>query len=289
MPFRYFNRTIPAILVAAALVWLYAGTFKELFKSWMNDGNYAHGIVVMPVALALVYAKRKTLADIPAAPSVAGNILLAAGVILFAFSRWSDITFLAGVSFVVVIAGMVWTFAGFKMLSELAFPIAFLIFMTPPPDFFVEKIGAPLQRASCSYAAMLGGLLGLDVESQGVMLLANGLTFQVDLPCSGIRAINALSAFSAVLAYLARTSPLRRVMIFVAAIPIAFAANVLRVFIVIVVANIDAVKSEVMRFHDASGPIVFMLALGLVLLIKRRFECTWQEDTCPTLSRSHSS
>lgn len=279
---RIISRIVPAILIVAATVWLYAATMKELFASWMSDGNYAHGIAVIPVSLILIYAKRRTLAKVPIEPSAAGNVLLALGVLVFLFSRWSDVTFLAGLSMVIVIAGLVWTFAGWRMLRELAFPIAFLIFTTPPPDFFVEKIGAPLQRASCAYAAMLGGMLGLSAESHGVVLWANGLTFEVDLPCSGIRAINCLTAFSAVLAYLAQTSNLRRSAIFLMAIPVAFAENVLRVLIVVIVANIDSLKGDVMRFHDASGPVVFMLALALVMLVKRRFECAWRDETCPT-------
>jgi len=279
---RTLSRFGPALLIAAAGIWLYAGTMKELLASWLSDGNYAHGIVVIPVALAIVCAKRRTLAKTPIEPAPAGNALLAAGVAVYAFSRWSDVTFLAGLSMVIVIAGLVWTFAGWRMLREVAFPIAFLMFMTPPPDFFIAKIGAPLQRASCSYAAMLAGTFGLDCESRGVTLLANGLTFEVDLPCSGIRAINCLTAFSAVLAYMARTSSVGRAAIFAAAIPLAFAANVLRVLIVIVVANIDSVQSSVMRFHDFSGPVVFVMALGVVILLKRRFECTWRDGKCAT-------
>jgi exosortase/archaeosortase family protein len=261
MRFRTLSRFIPAILIAAAAVWLYAGTMKELLASWLTDGNYAHGIVVIPVALAIVYAKRRTLAKTPIEPAPVGNALIAAGLVVYAFSRWSDVTFL---------------------LRELAFPIAFLMFMTPPPDFFVEKIGAPLQRASCSYASMLAGMCGLDCESRGVMLLANGLSFEVDLPCSGIRAINCLTAFSAVLAYTARTTNIARVAIFLVAVPLAFAANVLRVMIVIVVANIDSVQRDVMRFHDFSGPVVFVMALAVVILLKRRFECSWRDGKCAT-------
>ncbi len=282
MLFRTLSRYAPAILIAAAMIWLYAGTMRELFASWMSDGNYAHGIVVIPVALAIVFAKRKTLANTAVQPAPVGNLLLAAGVVVFAFSRWSDVTFLAGLSMVIVIAGLVWTFAGWRMLRELAFPIAFLLFMTPPPDFFVEKIGAPLQRASCQYASMIGGLFGLDCESHGVMLQANGMHFEVDLPCSGIRAINCLTAFSAVLAYLARTSNTARMAIFAAAVPVAFAANVLRVLIVVIVANIDSVQRDVMRFHDFSGPVVFVMALAVVILLKRRFEGTWRDGKCAT-------
>ena len=276
------SRVIPIVLIVAAGIWLYAGTLRELFKTWLTDGNYSHGIVVMPVAAAIAYSKRKKLAEMQIQPSGKGNLLLALGLTMFAFSRWSDVTFLAGLSLVIVVAGLVWTFAGFNILRELAFPIAFLVFMTPPPDFFVEKIGAPLQRASCSYAAMLGGICGFDVQSQGVMLLANGLTFEVDLPCSGIRAINCLTAFSAVLAYLARTKPIGRLGIFLAAIPVAFAANVLRVFVVIVAANVDAMKPDVMKFHDASGPVVFLLALAVVMFVKRRFECSLRDGAVPT-------
>lgn len=272
----------PAILIVAATGWLYAGTMRELFTAWLSDGNYAHGIVVIPVVLAIIAARRKTLRSIPIEPAPAGNLLLGAGVVVFAFSRWSDVTFLAGLSMVIVIAGLVWTFAGWRMLRELAFPIAFLTFMTPPPDFFVERIGAPLQRASCMYASMIGGLFGLDCESHGVILLANGMRFEVDLPCSGIRAINCLTAFSAVLAYLARTSNIARTVIFLAAVPLAFAANVLRVLVVIVVANIDAIQQDVMRFHDLSGPVVFVMALSVVILLKRRFENTWRDGKCAT-------
>lgn len=278
---RSLSRAIPIIAVVSLVSWLYANTIKEFIAIWVSDGNYAHGMIVAPVAAYLAYAKRRTLATIPIQPSVSGNALLATGLAVLILGRWADIAFLGGISLVLVIAGIVWTFFGLRMLKELAFPVAFLVFMCPMPDFFVEKIGAPLQRASCGYATMLGGLFGIDVRSEGVMFLTNGMTFSVDVPCSGIRAINAMAAFTAVLAYLTSASLPRRILIFALALPVAFAGNVLRVFGVVAAANVGIAKVEVMRFHDISGPLVFLLAVGLVLLVKRRLECSFQKDTCP--------
>ena len=66
----------------------------------------------------------RQIAATPVEPCVAGNALLAVGIALFALSRWSDVTFLAGLSMVIVIAGLVWTFAGLRMLRELGHQIA---------------------------------------------------------------------------------------------------------------------------------------------------------------------
>lgn len=261
---------------------LYADTFGGLIRSWMSDGNYAHGFVVIPISLYLAFRKKDKLAQIPVQPSIAGNLLLVLGLGLYVLGQWADVVFIGGLSFVVVVAGVIWTFAGFTMLKELAFPVVFLIFMTPPPDIFAEKVGAPLQRVSCSYATMLGGLFGMNVRSEGVTILINGMTFAVDVPCSGIRAINALATLGAVLAYFANTTLIKKFVLFALSIPVAFAANVSRVFGVITVANFISVKADVMKFHDMSGPFFFLVALFLMILVKRRFECSLQSDTCPT-------
>ena len=278
---KLFVRILPLMVLVGVAV-LYTDTFGELFRNWMSDGNYAHGFAVMPIALYLAYRKREKLARIPLQPSVAGNLFLLMGLGLYVIGQWADIVFLGGLSFVIVVAGLVWTFAGFAMLKELAFPVAFLTFMTPPPDIFVEKVGAPLQRLSCSYATMLGGLFGMNVRSEGVTILINGMTFAVDVPCSGIRAINALVTLGALLGYFANTTIFRRIALFALAVPVAFAANVSRVFGVIAVANAISVKADVMKFHDMSGPVFFLFALSLMILVKRRFECSLPRDTCPT-------
>ena len=49
--------TMTAVVLAAAVLWVYRGTLSSLVQQWGSDDNYSHGFFVVPLALYFGYFK----------------------------------------------------------------------------------------------------------------------------------------------------------------------------------------------------------------------------------------
>jgi EpsI family protein len=83
----------------------------------------------------------------------------------------------------------------------------------------------------------------------------------VDDVCSGLKYLISLTAFGALYAHLSTTNKLQKAVLFALAIPIAFVANVVRVTLMVLVADVVSVEAtERWYFHDFFGFALFTVA-----------------------------
>src|SRR5579862_7197194 len=75
---------------------------------------------------------------------------------------------------------------GRETIRTLAFPIGFLAFMVPFPDWLTTRIETFLQYASAMTAQALFGLTGMPVVREGLKFLLPGMCLEVAPECSGI-------------------------------------------------------------------------------------------------------
>ena len=93
-------------------------------------------------------------------------------------------------------------------------------------------------------------------------------------PCSGLRSLISLAALGMLYAYLAKGSYPKRIALFLASIPIAIIANIIRVIGVIVVANFygNRIVTDGL-LHEGFGLSVFVVALAGLILAGRILGC----------------
>jgi exosortase len=85
--------------------------------------------------------------------------------------------------------------------------------------------------------------------------------------CSGLRSLISLSALSAAMAYLTQRTILSGVILFLAAVPIAIGANVLRLSMTAVLASLYGEQVAQGFLHQFSGLVVFAFALICLFFI----------------------
>src|SRR5687768_12902086 len=61
----------------AAILLLYRDTALSMLATWQSSDTYAHGYVVVPLALFLVWRRRRDLANLAPRPDYLGFLLLA--------------------------------------------------------------------------------------------------------------------------------------------------------------------------------------------------------------------
>jgi exosortase len=139
-----------------------------------------------------------------------------------------------------------------------------LLFMIRIPAIVYTQITFPLQLLASSLAELTLGILGIPVLREGNVLELPSQKLSVVEACSGIRSLLSLSFVSLVYGYFFEKKTGLRVVLFLATVPIAIAANALRV-------TVTGVLSEYKRewaegaFHAAEGWVIFMIALVLLV------------------------
>lgn len=256
----------PWVAVLAGLAALYVPTFADLARGAWRDDAYAHGPLILAISAALAWRARSAFGAADAVPAPrAGGALLAFGLALWLLGRTQSLVPFEAGSLIPVAAGLVLVAGGRTALARLAFPLAFLLFYVPLPGFVLDQATAPLKALVSAAAAPLLGAAGYAVERSGVVLAVNGHEMLVADACSGLNSISSLAAMGLLYAHLTRASAGRMALIALAVLPIAIAANILRVM-VLAIATVhlgpDAAQGWV---HDAAGFGVFVV--GLLLLV----------------------
>jgi exosortase len=112
-------------------------------------------------------------------------------------------------------------------------------------------------------------LLGVPVLREGNVINLPAMPLEVVEACSGIRSLLSLVTLAIIYGYLVETRTWVRVVLALAAIPIAVAANSLRIVGTgLLVQYWDPDKAEGF-FHTFSGWLIFVVALAMLVLFHR--------------------
>src|SRR5947207_896108 len=113
--------TSPAwLLLIGAILLVYGRTLASLANEWWTNPDYSLGLLISCAVGYLVYEKRKALAAMPLRPSWVGLVLIviSQGINLVGFLGAEF--FLQRTSFVLLLAGFILFFAGWRQLQESA-------------------------------------------------------------------------------------------------------------------------------------------------------------------------
>jgi exosortase D (VPLPA-CTERM-specific) len=272
------------VLVCAALVFLYANALAKLGRDWWTDDNYSHGLLVPFVIGFVIWAEFDGLKKLITKPNfwVGFSVILFALLMLLGGTLGAEL-FTQRVSFVLMLAGIVIYFFGAKILQLLVVPFVLLLLSIPIPQIIFNKIAFPLQIWA-SQAAVWGiRLFDVPTVRKGnvIEILPNGATqiiaLEVVEACSGIRSLMTLVTLALILAFFTREKSnikkifyksfdfWRTIILMSAAIPIAVLTNAARVTSTGILTYYYGKSATEGTFHDASGWLVYVVALALLI------------------------
>ena len=256
--------TIAAVVTAFVLC--YWTVITKLLHDWAHDDNYSHGFLIVPLALYFVWERRARLAAASYRPNWFGLVVVVASLGMLIAGTLGAELFVSRVSIVFLIAGTVLFAAGFDALRVLAFPIAFLFLMVPPPAIIFNQIAFPLQLLASRFGEATLQALSIPVLREGNLITLANTTLEVAEACSGIRSLISLLTLGIVYGYFVDPRISIRTIIALSAVPIAIVANGLRVAGTGVAAHYYGVEAAEGFFHTFSGWIVFIVAFALMYL-----------------------
>jgi exosortase len=177
--------------------------------------------------------------------------------------------FFSRVSLLILLAGLIILFQGWRFFRAVLFPWAVLILMIPIPNLILQQVTFPLQLLASKLATVLLELAGVPVLRQGNVIALASMPLDVAEACSGIRSLLTLVTLAIMYGYLMETRVWVRVVLAISAVPIAVAANSFRIFGTgLLVQYWDPDKAEGF-FHLFSGWLIFVVALIMLFAVHR--------------------
>ena len=261
--------------IAILLCSMYWRIAAKLVMDWYEIPDYSHGFLVPFFALFLLWDKRPRLREMAVMPSWSGLFLLSLGVLTLFFGVYGAELFLSRISFVLILAGLTWTFCGRAVLREVLFPLGVLLLAIPFPEIVFNQITFPLQLLASRAASALLPMLGVPVFREGNVIQLPVMKLEVAEACSGIRSLMSLFTLSVFYGYFLERTSTRRWIMALASIPIAVCANALRIVGTgLCVQYWDPSKAEGF-FHEFSGWVMFVISLTCLYLLHRMLRLVW--------------
>lgn len=257
------------LALAVAIAWVYGGIMMSLGRQWASDDNYSHGFFVIPLAVFFAWERRDALRQATPRPSAAGLVVIGASLLLLIAGRLGAELFLTRVSLVGVLAGITLFVWGREHLRLLAFPIAFLLLMIPLPAILFNKIAFPLQLLASRVGETVIATAGIPVVREGNVLQLPTRDLEVAEACSGIRSLVSLLMLGIVLGYFTERRTGARLLIALAAVPIAIVANAARVAGTGLASELISPAAAEGFFHTFSGWLMFVVAFAGLMVFQR--------------------
>ena len=267
-----------AIVLLVLVGWLYFSILGRLAQQWTHDPNFSHGFFVPAFSLFVLWQERGRLSALPVKPSWTGLPIVLLALCVLMLGNLGAELFLSRTSLLVLIAGLVIFFLGWQYFRAVLFPWAFLLLMIPIPSILFNQITFPLQLLASKVASDVLPLAGVPVLREGNVIGLPLMQLEVAEACSGIRSLLSLATLTIIYGYLMETRIWIRVLLALASVPIAVAANSFRIVGTgLLVQYWDPEKAEGF-FHLFSGWLIFVMSLAMLFALHKLLRTIFVKD-----------
>ena len=266
---RYSQFAVGLTVICLLMVAVYFQVLVKLVTDWWNIPDFSHGFLVPPFAAYLVWEKREILRGTKIAPSWSGIAVIAMGLVVLLLGVYGSELFLSRVSLIILLAGLVLCFGGRQFLKELRFALLVLLLAIPIPAIVFNQITFPLQILATKLASALLPLFNVPVLREGNIIELPSMKLEVAEACSGIRSLMSLFTLAVFYGYFLEKSNWRRVALVLASIPIAIAANAVRILGTGLCVQYWDPDKALGFFHEFSGWVIFLVSLTCLYGVHR--------------------
>lgn len=270
------------------LLWSYHESLGRLGLAWKTP-TYAWGWLV-PAMAAIVLATRERTPQV-AVPRErrSGLLLLAMGLIVRLYCADLGLELAQMLTFLPCLAGLVLMAGGWSTLRWCLPAIILLVFMFPLPWATENWLLDPLETLATRASIFLMQTFGSQTYSEGqVIYLSHTSKGMVD-PCSRLRMLTFVAAAAVATIMIFRRPRWERWVIFLSVVPIALAANVVRITIgAIAFGRSNSTLVERMLSSDGAW-VMAPVAVGLLAAESLFLTFLWRDNPHRISTRSTSS
>ena len=284
VPLRAITESAPVLATGLAVfgvLGLYWETVASIVSIWWKNQTFAHGFLVVPICLWLVWRRRDELARTTAKPWWPGVVVvLLCGAFWLVMSS-ANVLGLKQFALAFMIQASIVTVLGLRVARVLTFPLAFLLFAIPAGEFLVPV----LMDWTADFTVAAIRWSGVPVFREGNHFALPSGNWSIVEACSGIRYLVASVMVGTIYAALAYRSVMRRAAFLAAAIVVPIVANWLRAYGIVMIGHLSNNQLAVGVDHIVYGWLFF----GLVMLLLFWVGSFWHETPLATTMERHAS
>ncbi len=241
--------------------------FRWMISRWGDKqsfgADYSHGYLIPFVSLGIIWYKRTELFEAPKRVCQVGLAVVVMALAMHWLGAKMQQTRLSLISLIMLLWGIPLYFFGWHVAKLLIFPCAYLIFCVPLN--FLDALAGPLQHLASSMGQSALDGLGIECKRVGTQLMSPYFQLNVEAPCSGLRSLLAMTALTAVYAYITQRTFIKKWVLFLFSIPIAVLGNVGRIISIALVSITAGQEMGTGLHHDWSGYVLFTVAISLMV------------------------
>jgi len=263
----YLGLTFASLL---GLTWIYRETAQSLFELWQSSETYAHGFIIFPISLFLIWRERARLNTITPRPSALGLLALALLALGWLVAQSASVQVLTQYMFVAMISAIIASLLGWRVAHAIIFPLAFTLLAVPFGDIFIR----PMMDFTADFTVYALQLSGIPVFREGNHLSLPTGEWSVVEACSGLRYLIASFTLGCLYAYLNYRSTIRKLAFIALSIIAPIIANGIRAYLIVLLGHISNMKLATGVDHLIYGWLFF----GLVMFLLFWAGSFWRED-----------
>jgi exosortase len=256
-------------LAVAAFGLLWLEVITRLRFEWSVNPQYGYGWTV-PFLAAYVFWRRWQ--RVPAA-SEPKSTLLPIGIMIAAVALlvpvrlvqeanpdWRILSWSMAFSAIAVSFCGLYLAGGVRWLRHFAFPALFFLVAVPWPTRFEQLVIQGLMRAVASINVEVLNAIGISAVQMGNVIEVGSGFVGIDEACTGVRSLQATFMVSLFLGEFYNFSLLRRAVLVVTGIFLAFFCNLVRTFLLVYV-GAEKGSEAIQSWHDPAGLTILMACL----------------------------
>ena len=268
-------------LFGLALLLVYQQTALSMVAIWSRSDTFAHGFLILPISLWLVWILRERIVPLRPSPSPAVLLLLVPGVAAWILATLVDVAVVQQLAMVGILIVGAWAVLGHRLAAALAFPLGFLFFAVPIGEGLIE----PMMEFTATTTVWLIRATGIPVYREGLYFSLPTGHWSVVEACSGVRYIIASITVGTLFAYLNYVSWWRRGLFFVAACIVPVFANTARAYIIVMLGHMSNMEIATGADHLVYGWVFF----GVVIFILFWLGSFFREESPPVAGDSDAA
>ena len=257
------------ILAIVALVALYWSTAQSIVAIWDRSETFAHGFLIVPIVLYLIWTRRHLIARETPVADWLGCVLLAAAGLGWLIAGAGKVQVIQQYAFVAMIPAVVMAIAGRHVAWAMAFPLAFLFLGVPVGEGLIP----PLMDFTADFVVAALKLTGIPVYREGTFFSIPSGQWSVVEGCSGLRYLIASITVGALYAYLTYQSLGKRLIFIGLSVIVPIIANGMRAYLIVMIAHLSDMKLALGIDHLIYGWVFF----GIVMLLLFWIGSYWRD------------
>lgn len=266
-PVLLYVRSHP-ILTVGLLLMVLPTLYAMATQSWTREEG-VHGPLVLATAIWLIWRRWDEIV----AEATPGNLMiavpmLALGLAAYVFGRAYNFLLIEVAAMLLVLVTIGYVFAGGRVIRKLWFPIFYMGFLIPLPGWILDALTQPLKIFVSDVTTWLLAAVGYPITQVGVTLYIAQYQLLVEDACAGLNSIISLTAVGLFYIYLLHNASWRYSLLLLAfVLPIAIAANIVRVIILVLITYYFGDEAAQGYLHDFAGIVTFVSALLFIFLL----------------------